>query len=205
MYQSLLSKVRQGIPINVGTGTFGGNGQVVWNPLIDSYLMVTGDTKCALFNQAAGTGAKTNFQTNMPAGQVPQGEYWELYGIHWFMLPKSTGVAFPEADYALFRQFILGSSYTISLNKTIVRGNVPTWFHFGHQGAQNTAVTPTLALQTPMSVDSWHEVWPEELFLPLQSNIVMKFEMAFLTAIPAGLNGYSLGVAFDRAQAAQSA
>jgi len=197
----LLSQLETGSAIDVRTGTWGnGGGAVQWWPLVDSHLLATAESEFSLFDIAANSQGKTKYQTNMPAAQVPDGNRWDFYGMYVFMLPLATGASIPEADYASFRAMLLGSTYTFSINQQIIR-TVPFWFHFGGQGMQNTAVTPTLALQTPMPATSWYEPWPRTCYLGLQSNTKITFLVQLKTAVPSNLAGYSIGVGFDRAVA----
>jgi len=198
----ILQQLRDGGPIAIDKGTFKKGGLAVyWTPLVDSVSLVTSTVQYLLFStpvgQTANGVAKTDAATNMPSTQVPGGERWDLMGISFFALPvNSTGANWTEANQAAFRVFVQSASYTIRFNNQVVR-QVPLFYHFGNKGYSNNAVSTTLALTTPDPVAFWHETWPEECYLPMQENISMKFSID-CAATAAGVNGFVLGVAFDR-------
>jgi hypothetical protein len=206
---SIREALRQGKPLNVNSGTFapsnGSGGAAYYDRWIDRVALATGATNITLFNTPVNTGvtgARTPADTNTTATQVPQGELWNLYGIQFFV-HSPTGAALDAATKTALNLFIQNASYKISFNQQIVR-EMPLWCHFGSQLSQETAVSTTLAMQSPLPKrDEWMESWPPELFLPLQSGIVMTMTVAF-PALAAALNGFLFGVAFDRDRLTQT-
>lgn len=200
---SLLRMLREGNPIDVNQGTFGqSGGAAYWEDWVDRIVLATGAVKYQLFNIPQNTAPRTPNDTNTIATQVPQGERWDLYGLRWF-IQRADGAPFVVADKTGINLFLQNAYYVIKFNSQIVR-QIPLWSHLGSQLSQETAVSTTLALQSPLPRRmEWNDQWPEECYLPLQSNITMSFEIN-CTATPAAVNTFLFGAAFDRLKATQT-
>jgi len=197
--KSILQCMREDRAVTVNDRTFGtGGGAGYWDNWVDRKALATGDLSLQLFNTPVNQGNRTAADTNTQATQVPEGEAWDLYGL-FFTIHKADGSALDAATKTAINLFLQEASYVVSFNQQIVR-RMPLWPHFGSQLSQETAVSTTLALQSPLPKGQWWgEMWPEEMFLGLQSNIVLSFVVNF-TSLPAGLNGYKFGAWFPRAR-----
>lgn len=202
---SLLAQAQRGEKINTNTGSWGGGGSLVWWPLMDTAILAAATPQYTLFNLGFNdpNGRPQNL-SSMPGSTIPEGERWDLTGMNWYVMPAG-GAALTEPLFVALRTWILGSFYTMSLNQQIIR-YAPLYKHFGNIGSEMTAITGTLALQTPMPFTSWHEEWPNDLYLPLQGKTKFTFQIscnAAAVAAASTIAGLGIGVEFDRVLAGQ--
>ena len=201
MALSILQCLNMGKSINVNEGSFGTPGDsgvsVVFDKLVDCVTLTTAAVKYTMFD---GTRA-SNF-SNMPAGLVPGGDRWDLYGLSWFW-GNASGLA-AEAVQAAFRAFVMASQVVVQLGVITVIDQ-PLFPYFGNQGLTNTFVSTVTAASGPSTTQSFNEPWPESLFLTLQQNVKMNFAVVCTAAAGATLNGMYLGAWFPRVRASRSA
>ncbi len=206
---SILEMVRQNMPIDVNVGTFGGKGSVYQDKWVDRFDLRTTETSKAMFKVAGGTPGKTVTDTNTPANSVPGGQRWDLMGMFW-QLQKVDGTAIIAAEKAAFNAWVQSMRVSVKFGQSTVF-DYSVWAEFGSQLSQETAITPTLALQSssPKAI-TWGGLWREECHLPLAANVVLDVNLQF--AAPAAAIAVADGAAptfrlaawFDRIVAYQN-
>jgi hypothetical protein len=200
---SLLRMIREGREIDVNKGTFGSGGMAAyWEKWVSRTLLTTSATTYQLFNTPVNQGGLTAADTNTVATQVPGGERWDLMGLG-FYFQTVTGAPMDLALKSALNVWLQSARYIITFNNQVVR-RVPLWAELGSQLAQETTVSTVTSMQSPLPrATGWYEAWPEEMYLPLSSNIVMDFRIE-CAATNSALNGMYFGAAFDRVKASKT-
>lgn len=204
--RSILDSLRNGLAIDIKTGSFGGGGGVAFfDSLFSMITLKTGETSYEFFNP--GKPSVTNVgKSSGPGG----GERWDLLGLGWQWWAKrvdNDAEAFVSgASFLDFVDWVRSASLTVKMNTTTVMDR-PLRYFLGELpvliGVDNATPITASARSLPDPQRSWLEMWPEELWWTLEENVQFSF-LITCAATNANVDGQEFAAFMPRVKASKN-